>query len=164
MLSVLFNFLVVAAVYSTFVLKNAVPCTILRSLFLANWCKIPHYSETLKHQRLNYSNLECSSICYQEVQFSETVVIQLSASLRILGINDDNNQGLRKNATNKKRFKTQTESTRCQYTLAVEFVVHSSLVAEEVPLPWVLADNSLAAEGDHNLCKNHQKTQKNLQK
>jgi hypothetical protein len=44
-LSVLFNFWVVAAVYSTFVLKNAVPGTILRSLFLANWCKIPHYSE-----------------------------------------------------------------------------------------------------------------------
>jgi hypothetical protein len=110
---------------------------------------------TLKHTRLNYSNLECSSICYQEVQFSETVVIQLPASLRILSINDDNNQGLRKNATNEKRFKTQTESTRCQYTLAVEFVGHSSLVAEEVPLPWVLADNSLAAEKDHNLCKNH---------
>jgi hypothetical protein len=93
--------------------------------------------------------------------------MQLPASLRILrilSINDNKNQGLRKNATNKKRFKTQTESTRCQYTLAVEFVAHSSLVAEEVPLPWVLADNSLAVEEDHNLCKNHKITQKNLQK
>ncbi len=124
--------------------------------------KSPITVRTLKHTRLNYSNLECSSICYQEVQFSETVVIQLPASLRILSINADNNQGLRKNATNEKRFKTQTESTRCQYTLAVEFVGHSSLVAEEVPLPWVLADNSLAAEKDHNLCKNHKITQKKL--
>jgi hypothetical protein len=94
--------------------------------------KSPITVRTLKHTRLNYSNLECSSICYQEVQFSETVVIQLPASLRILSINADNNQGLRKNATNEKRFKTQTEST------------------------------SLAAEKDHNLCKNHKITQKKL--